>query len=105
MIHDGLVVREEAVEAVVENASCKERVDVANGEQTLATHRHARGITTSNDDVVDEAWKWRNAANEEGCDCTPITAELWMIPVNTVEVVHVWDGNVAAANDEVAVAC
>lgn len=55
VIHLRLPVREEAVEDPVEDASCDERVDVADGEQMLAPNRNRSGPVTGGNNVVDEA--------------------------------------------------
>ena len=102
MIHHRVVMWKEAVEAPVEHTSSDERVDVANGEELLPTLGHTGLTTTCNDNIVDEAWEWRNATNEESCHRTPIAAELLVVSVNAVEVVHVWHGDIALADDEVA---
>lgn len=70
----------------------------------LTAEGHARCLMSCHLNVVDEAGKGRKAADEEGRDCTPIRTELGRVPVDAVEIVHVWDGNVSSSNDEVAVA-
>ena len=57
---------------------------------------------TRNDDVVDKARKRRDAADEESQHGTPVAGELGRVAVDAVKIVHVGNGNVAAADNIVA---
>lgn len=57
---------------------------------------------TSHNDVVDEAWEGRNAANDEGEDGTPIRSIFGRVAVDAVEVVHVGHRHVATSDNEIA---
>lgn len=52
-------------------------------------------------DVVDESRERGDAADEESHDGAPVGAEFRGVAVHAVEVVHVRDGDVAFADDEV----
>lgn len=60
---------------------------------------------TSDNDVVDEAWKRRDTADNERSKGAPIGCELGAISVYAVELVHIHDRDVAAADDIVAAEC
>lgn len=68
----------------------------------LTANRHHGVLPSCLDDVVNEARKWRNAANEEGSNRTPIASKLGRVAVDSMEVVHVWYRNVSLSDDEVA---
>ena len=95
--------RDEAIKPPIKHARRDERINIPNIKQMLTTGRNPRLTHTRHDDVVDEAWKWRDRANEEGGDGPPVAGVARGVAVYAVEVVHVGDGDVAAADDVVAV--
>ena len=87
-----------------ETADClllTERVNVSNGKQVLASNGDSGSLQPSFYNVVDESWKWRNAADEERGHCTPVAAKLWRVAVYAVKVIHVWNRDIASADEEV----
>ena len=68
----------------------------------LSTKAHARSLITGNDDVIDEAWQRRDAANEEGGNGAPVAGKLGVVAVDAMEVVHVGHRDVATANNVIA---
>lgn len=69
----------------------------------LTASRNTGASTTSNLNIVDEAGKGRNTADDEGRDCTPVACEFGRIAIDAVEVVHIGDGHVTSSNDVVAI--
>ncbi len=72
--------------------------------QVLTPRRHASLASTRNDNVVDEAGKRRNTADEKGDYGAPIAAEFGRVAVHAMEIVHVGNRNLPASDDVVAVA-
>jgi hypothetical protein len=70
----------------------------------LTAHRYAGLAIACCNDVVDEARKRGNAADEEGGDSAPITGVFGRIAVHAVEVVHVGYGHITSSDDIVAAA-
>ena len=70
----------------------------------LTAQRDARLAIARYNDVVDEAWKRGNAADEEGDDGAPVASVSGRVAVDAVEVVHVRYGHVTASDDVVAAA-
>ena len=70
----------------------------------LTAHRYAGLAIARCNDVVDEAGKRGNAADEEGGDGAPITGVFGRIAVHAVEVVHVGYGHITSSDDIVAAA-
>lgn len=68
----------------------------------LTSCRDAGLATTRFHNVIDEARKRRDAANEEGNHSTPVGSPFLRVAVDAVEVVHVRNGDFAAAEDIVA---
>ncbi len=62
------------------------------------------GFRTCSNDVIDKARKRGNTADEEGDDGAPVATESGRVAVDTVEVVHIGHGHVAASDDKVAAA-
>ena len=69
----------------------------------LATCTNTSGIATSYDDIVNEARKWRDAADDESDNGAPVGGEFGRVAVDAVEVVHIGYGDIATSDDEVAV--
>lgn len=70
----------------------------------LTTHRDASGAQAGHNNVVDEAWKRRDAADEECGNGAPVAAIFGRVAVDTVEVIHIRYGHVTASDDIVATA-
>jgi hypothetical protein len=70
----------------------------------LTAQRDAGLLITCDNDAVDEARKWGNAANKEGGNCAPIASEFGRVAVDTVEVVHVGYGHITASDNVVTAA-
>lgn len=70
----------------------------------LTTSGNTGLAITSHNDVVGETWKRRDTTDEECSNGTPIGGEFGRVAVNTVEVVHIGYGDIAASDDVVAVA-
>ena len=68
----------------------------------LTAERNAGRLFTRFDDTVDEAWKWGNGADEEGRNGAPVAGVFRRVTVHAVEVVHVRNGDISSADDEVA---
>ncbi len=68
----------------------------------LTSGRDAGRATARFDDIVDEARKGRDTADEEGSYGTPVGSPSLRVAVDTVKVVHVRDGHFAATEDVVA---
>jgi hypothetical protein len=72
--------------------------------QMLTANRDASLLTTSFNNVVDEAGERGDTADEESRNSTPVAGELGRIAVHAMEVVHVWYGDVSTSDDIVTVA-
>lgn len=70
----------------------------------LSAQRDTGRAMARNNDVVDEAGKRRDAANQEGGYRTPVGRKTWGVTINAVEVVHVRYGDATPAHDIVAAA-
>lgn len=57
---------------------------------------------TCDDDVVHKAREWRNTADEEGYDGTPVCSILGRVSIHPMEVVHIRHGHIPTTHDEVA---
>lgn len=68
----------------------------------LPSGRDTGRATACFDDIVDEARKRRDTADEEGSYGTPVGAPFLRVAVDAVKVVHVRDGHFTAAEDVVA---
>ena len=69
--------------------------------QVLTSNRDASLAQACNDNVVYEARKRGDAADEEGNNSTPICGVLWGVAIDTMKVVHVWYRDIATSDDEV----
>lgn len=72
--------------------------------QMLTTRRDAGLAISRYNDVVDEAGKWGDAANEKGGDGAPVAGVSGGVAVDAVKVVHVGYGHVTTSDDVVAAA-
>ena len=68
----------------------------------LSFGRDTGRATACFDDIVDEARKRRDTADEEGSYGTPIGPPFLRVAIDAVKVVHVRDRHFAAAEDVVA---
>lgn len=68
----------------------------------LTTYSDSGVTITCLDNVVNKAREWRNAADKESDNGTPITGVFGRIAVHAVEVIHVWDGDVSASDNIIA---
>lgn len=69
----------------------------------LTTQRNGSRTATSHHDVVHEARQWRNTANEKGSNGSPIGCKFFMVAIDAVEVVHIWDRHITASDNVVTV--
>lgn len=70
----------------------------------LTAQRDAGLAIARYNNVVDEAGKWGDAADEEGDDGAPVGSESGRVAVNAVEVVHSRYGHITASDNVVAAA-
>ena len=70
----------------------------------LTTQGYAGLFTACYNDVVGEAGKRGNAADEEGGDGAPVGGKFGRVAVDTVKVVHVRYGHVPTSDDVIAAA-
>jgi len=70
----------------------------------LTSFRDACLAVSGNNDIVDEAGKWRDATDEEGSHGTPVGSKFGRVAVHAVEVVHIWNRHIAASDDIITVA-
>lgn len=71
----------------------------------LTPYRYTGFAHTCDNDVVHKARKWWYAADEESSDSTPVGCDFRLVPVHTMEIVHIWDGYSSTPNDVVTARC
>lgn len=94
--------RRKHVEEIVKDTSGDEGVNVSNGEQVLPTNGNTGGGAAGFLNIVHEARKRRDTTEEECDDCAPVGTEFGRVSVDSMEVVHVGDGDVGFSYEEIA---
>lgn len=69
----------------------------------LTADGHAGLLPARDDDIVDEARQWRNAADEEGGDSPPIATPSGGVAVDAMEIVHIGNRYLPTSYDIVTI--
>ena len=65
----------------------------------LAAQRYTSRFSTRGGNVIHESWQRWDTADEEGHQSPPVRGESRRVPVDAVEVVHVWHRDVASPHE------